>query len=62
MRHKAKYRISVKNLETGENHKIELIPQPFCKKYAIRYQGKNSDKLPVATKTQISNEIRKFLK
>lgn len=58
----ADYRISLKVYKTGITHKIELINMPNCKRYFVRYNGKNSTKFPTGTKSEIINEIRKFLK
>ena len=56
----ADIRISLKK-RGGQTHRIELIRQPVGKRFWIRRDGKSSDKLPVATATQIANELRRWL-
>jgi hypothetical protein len=46
LRSPAKFRISIKDLETGEHHKIELIRHPASsRKFLIRFNGKYSKKI-----------------
>jgi len=56
----ADIRISLKK-RGGRTHRIELIRQPFGKRYWIRRDGKHSAKLPEATATQIAERIRRWL-
>jgi len=56
----ADIRISLKK-RGGRTHRIELIRQPFGKRYWFRRDGKYSDKLPEATATQIAERIRHWL-
>ena len=47
MRLKATVRVSI---SVGDNlHKLELIPQPWKGRYWLRYNGKNSDRMPECT-------------
>ena len=57
---KSSVRISIKL--KGKLIKLELIKQPFGKKFWLRVDGKNSEKLPEATATTVSNRIRLILK
>jgi hypothetical protein len=54
----ADIRISLKR--RGEKtHRIELIRQPFRRKFWIRRDGRKSKKMPEATATEIAEAIRK---
>lgn len=62
MRPHATIRITVKNNETGERHKLELIPFPFsAMKFTLRFDGKVSSKVPEASLTQVCAKLRKLL-
>jgi len=56
----ADIRISLKKCG-GRTHRIELIRQPFGKRYWIRRDGTHSARLPEATATQIVERIRRCL-
>ena len=56
----ADIRISLKR--KGEKaHRIELIRQPFRRRFWLRRNGNRSAKLPEATATEIAEQIRKWL-
>lgn len=60
---KADYRISIKNLNTGAAHKIELIRQPLgYRRFWIRFDGKNSRKWDQITLTDLTKTLRSWLK
>lgn len=59
MRLKASTRVTIKT--GGKLHKLELIPQPWKGRYWLRYNGKNSDKIPACTITSLMNECRKII-
>jgi len=62
-RFKALFRISVKNNETGETHKIELGRFPFpARKYMLRFDGKVSANVPEASFSQVCARLRKLLR
>ncbi len=58
----ADYRITIKNNNTNEIHKLELIRMPSQKKYWIRFNGKDSKIEPCATLSTITGNIRKLIK
>ena len=59
MRQKATVRISIS--AGGKLHKLELIPQPWKGRYWLRYNGKNSEKLPECTITKLMDECRRIV-
>jgi len=62
MRLTATIRISLKNNETGECHKVELVRFPFpARKYMLRFDGKPSTKVQEASLTQVCAKMRKLL-
>jgi len=62
MRLQADIRISIKNLHTGENYKLELIRQPIgYRRFWIRFDGKNSQKWEQITLTQLTATLRNWL-
>jgi hypothetical protein len=62
MRLNATIRITAKNNETGELHKIELAPLPFpARKYVLRFDGKPSAKVQAASLTQVCARLRRLL-
>ena len=56
----ADIRISLKK-RGGRTHRIELVRQPFGKRYWIRRNGEPSTKVPEATASQIAEHIRRWL-
>jgi hypothetical protein len=56
----ADIRISLKR-RGGKTHRIELIRNPFSRRFWIRRNGKRSTKMPQATATEIADEIRRWL-
>ena len=58
----ADHRISIKSRASGKSHKIELIRMKNCNRFWVRYNGRNSTKVPNgATLTWVVNEMRKLL-
>ncbi|MEK7727468.1 MAG: hypothetical protein AAB354_03590 [candidate division KSB1 bacterium] len=52
----------MKNNETEEGHKLELIRFPFpARKYMLRFDGKVSTKVQAASLTQVCARLRKLL-
>jgi len=63
MRLQADIRISIKNLHTGENYKLELIRQPIgYRRFWLRYNGAYSRKWAEITLTQLFRLLRGWLK
>lgn len=59
MRREALIRVSIR---VGDKlHKLELIPSVFPEKYQLRYNGKNSTKLPECTISRLMNEVRELI-
>ena len=59
---KAVLRITVKNNESGECHKLELVRFPFSsRKFMLRFDGKASAKMREASFSQICEKMRKLL-
>lgn len=59
MRKKATVRVSIK---IGEKlHRLELLPQPWKGRYWLRYNGKNSEKMPTCTISSLCDEVRKII-
>ena len=56
----ADFRISLKR-RGGKTHRIELVRNPFNKRFWVRRNGKQSAKLPEATATEIADQIRRWL-
>ena len=56
----ADIRISIKR-RGGQTHRIELIRQPFLRRFWIRRDRRKSAKMPEATATEIAEAIRKWL-
>lgn len=59
MRSKATVRVSI--AVNGKLHKLELIPQPWEGRYWLRYNGKNSTKMPECTISKLMNEVRELI-
>ena len=45
----------------GKRHLLELIAQPFPDRYWLRYNGKNSVKMPECTISKLMNEVRELI-
>jgi len=63
-RPKARYSMDVKNHETGARLKVELITLPFAdsfRRYRVRVNGQWAQKLPVASKTIVTKQLRAWL-
>ena len=69
-RHGARFRLSLKDHQTGESLKVELIPapnetpfvsNPTVGRYRIRVNGKASTKVKEATLTEVFNRLRTWL-
>ena len=56
----ADMRISLKR-RGGKTYRIELIRQPFRRRFWIRRDGRKSKKMPEATATEIAEAVRKWL-
>lgn len=59
MRLVADVRISVK-VRGGKCHRLELIKQPMAKRYWLRFDGRNSRKMPESTKTEVLRNLGKL--
>lgn len=59
IRRAATVRVSIK--VSGKLHKLELIPQPWKGRYWLRYNGKNSGKMPECTISKLMDECRKII-
>ena len=60
-RPKAHYSVVLKNHETGEQLKLELIDLPFAtaaRTFRLRVNGRWAQKLPVASKTTVLRQLR----
>ncbi|MGI8821562.1 MAG: hypothetical protein ACR2ID_11950 [Chthoniobacterales bacterium] len=59
-RPKAHYSVLLKNHETGEQLKLELIALPFAtaRTFRLRVNGQWARKLPVASKTTVLRQLR----
>jgi hypothetical protein len=63
-RPKAHYRMTVTNHETGAHLKVELIDLPFAthaRQFRVRVNGQWARKLPVASKTVVTKQLRAWL-
>ena len=62
-RPKAHYSVLLKNHETGEQLKLELIDLPFpssSRTFRLRVNGRWAQKLPVASKTNVLRQLRSW--
>lgn len=61
-RPKAHYSVILKNHETGEQLKLELIDLPFAtaRTFRLRVNGRWAQKLPVASKTTVLRQLRSW--
>ncbi len=66
----ARFRLSLKDQETGESLKVELIPapnetpfasNPAAQRYRIRVNGRVAAKIREATLTEVFNRLRSWL-
>ena len=60
-RPKAHYSVVLKNHETGEQLKLEMIDLPFtetARRFRVRVNGRWAQKLPVASKTTVLRQLR----
>ena len=63
-RPKAHYGMTVKNHETGDHLKVELIDLPFSieeRRFRLRVNDYWARKLPVASKTVVTKQLRAWL-
>jgi hypothetical protein len=63
-RPKARYSMAVKNHETGAQLKVELVALPFAtegRRFRVRVNGQWAKKLPVASKTVVTKQLRAWL-
>jgi hypothetical protein len=62
-RPKARYSMIVKNNFTGDRLKVELIDVPFLenRRFRVRVNGQWARKLPVASKTIVTKQLRWWL-
>jgi hypothetical protein len=61
-RPKAHYSLVLKNHQTGEGLKVELVDLPFAtsKSFRVRVNGRWAKKLPVASKTAVLRQLRSW--
>ncbi len=69
-RAKARFRLSVKDRQTGQSLKIELIeapdespfpPNASLRHYRVRVNGRAATKVPEATLTEVFNRLRMWV-
>jgi len=62
-RPKAHYSMVLKNHQTGDRLKVELIDLPFLenRRFRVRVNGQWARKLPVASKTIVTKQVRNWL-
>ena len=62
-RPKTHYSVVVKNHVSGARLKVELIDLPFAdeRKFRVRVNGQWARKLPVASKTMLTRQLRAWL-
>ncbi len=62
-RPKSHYSMVVKNHVTGDHLKVELIDLPFVenRRFRVRVNGQWARKLPVASKTIVTRQLRSWL-
>jgi hypothetical protein len=55
------YTLSLVNHQTGQRLKLELIDLPFpSRSYRIKINGQWAKKLPVASKSEVMRQLRKW--
>jgi hypothetical protein len=53
------YSLILVNHQTGQKLQIEMLDLPFpCRRYYLRVNGNWAKKLPVASKTQVMQQLR----
>jgi hypothetical protein len=60
-RPKAHYSVVLKNHETGEQLKLEMMDLPFtetARRFRVRVNGRSAQKLPVTSKTTVLRQLR----
>ena len=59
----AHYTLSLINHETGERLKVELVDLPFpgTRSFRVRVNGQWARKVPVASKTIVTKQVRGWL-
>ena len=60
---RARFRISIKDHQTGEGLKVELVDAPDLwseRRYAIRLNGKPAAKVPQATLSEDYSRLRRW--
>jgi hypothetical protein len=62
-RPKAHYSMVLKNHLTGDRLKVELMDLPFTegRRFRVRVNGQWARKLPVASKTVVTKQVRGWL-
>lgn len=62
-RPKAHYSMLIKNHVTGARLKVELVDLPFLKgrRFRVRVNGEWARKLPVASRTIVTKQVRTWL-
>jgi hypothetical protein len=62
-RPKAHYTMVIKNQVSGARLKVELIDLPFAteRQFRVRVNGQWAQKLPVASKTIVTRQVRAWL-
>ena len=45
----------------GKTHKLSLMRQPWQGRYWLRYNGKNSEKMPECTISKLMDECRRII-
>ena len=63
-RKKARFRISIKDIERGDCFRVELIPNNGVwgeRRFSVRVNGKLSTKVETVTLTQIFHRLRRWL-
>ena len=62
-RPKTHYSVVVKNHVSGAHLKVELIDLPFAaeRKFRVRVNGQWARKVPVASKTVVTRQVRGWL-
>lgn len=62
MRLSADVRISIKDRNTGENHKVEIIKHMFPGRVFVRFDGRNSERAHDVTKTELSERVNRLIR
>ena len=59
MRSKPSVKVSIE--VGGKSHRMALTPQPYKGRYWLRYNGKESEKMPECTITSLMDECRRII-